>query len=87
MMIESIIKCHKCDEFFPEDHLHPFHPVPHYCAQKRKPDSEFQLIEKSTQEAQKCINQWRHDYHIEIVSVQASPTNGWAIIALWRTPK
>ena len=49
---------------------------------------EFQLIEKQLPEAQKCINQWRHEYHIEIVSVQASIAKpGHVIIAVWRTPK
>lgn len=47
---------------------------------------EFQLIEKPTSEAQKCINQWRHEYNIEIVSVQAS-SPGYVVIALWRTKK
>lgn len=47
---------------------------------------EFQLIEKPTSEAQKCINQWRHEYNIEIVSVQASAP-GHVVIALWRTRK
>lgn len=49
---------------------------------------EFQLIEKKLPEAQKCINQWRHEYDIEIVSVQASIASpGYVIIAVWRTPK
>lgn len=47
---------------------------------------EFQLIEKPTSEAQKTINQWRHEYELEIVSVQASAP-GYIIIALWRTRK
>lgn len=49
---------------------------------------EFQLIEKPMSEAQKCINQWRHEYDIEIVSVQASIAKTCqVIIAVWRTPK
>ena len=47
---------------------------------------EFQLIEKPTSEAQKTINQWRHEYELEIVSVQSS-SPGYVVIALWRTKK
>ena len=47
---------------------------------------EFQLIEKPTSEAQKTINQWRHEYELEIVSVQASAP-GYVVIAVWRTKK
>lgn len=48
---------------------------------------DFQIIEKPAPDAQKVINQWRHDYNIEIVSVQASNQAGFVIIALWRTRK
>ena len=47
---------------------------------------EFQLVDKLTSEAQKCINQWRHEYDIEIISVE-SYKPGYVIIALWRTKK
>ena len=47
---------------------------------------EFQLVEKTTSEAQKCINQWRHEYELEIVSVQSSAP-GYVVIAVWRTKK
>ena len=47
---------------------------------------EFQLIDKPTSEAQKTINQWRHEYELEIVSVQASAP-GHVVIAVWRTKK
>ncbi|EOE0154456.1 hypothetical protein ACJ8S7_005109 [Klebsiella pneumoniae] len=55
---------------------------------RKKSMRDFQLIEKKLPEAQKCINQWRHEYDIEIVSVQASIASpGYVIIAVWRTPK
>lgn len=48
---------------------------------------EFIIIDKPQPEAQKAINQWRHDYVIEIVSVQQSQSKGQIVIALWRTKK
>lgn len=51
------------------------------------PDREFQIVEKPASDAQKVINQWRHEYDIQIVSVQASSQAGFVIIALWRTRK
>lgn len=66
--------------------MHRGHPCSHLCEPSVK-EREFQLIEKDTTNAQKTINQWRHEYDIEIVSVQASCAVGYVIIALWRTKK
>lgn len=49
-------------------------------------DKEFKIVRDVISEAQKKINQWRHDYDVEIVSVQADPEAPQCIIiALWRT--
>lgn len=48
---------------------------------------EFIIIDKTQTEAQKCMNQWRHEYELDIISVQASQNKGQVIIALWRTKK
>lgn len=50
-------------------------------------EREFQIVDKPISEAQKTINQWRHEYHVEIISVQASANGGFVTIALWRTRK
>ena len=47
---------------------------------------EFQIVHKPASEAQKVINQWRHEYDIEIISVNLTQA-GYIIIALWRTRK
>lgn len=51
-------------------------------------DKEFKIVRTTISEAQKKINQWRHDYDVDIVSVQADPAVPQCIIiALWRTRK
>lgn len=81
----AMVACKRCNMVCEEDPSHPHHPKTHYCQPKTK-EREFQLIEKDSTNAQKAINQWRHEYDIEIISVQ-STTPGYVVIALWRTKK
>lgn len=54
---------------------------------KKQESREFQIVQKDKAEAQKCINQWRHDYDVEIISVQGFQNSDIVIISLWRTKK
>lgn len=50
-------------------------------------DGEFRVICSTTGEAQKLLNQWKHAYRLQILSVVPQPGTDNIVIVLHRSPK
>lgn len=81
---DNIIDCPFCKlRFTTSDGRVPKHD----CNKPAVKEREFQVIKKTGSEVQKVMNQWRHDYNLEIVHVQGYSDSDFITVCLWRTPK